>query len=344
LRAALGGVLEEQLLADDDNVQLALAPRVVPGAPVWVAAMHKPWLQAQLARLAAAGLVVDRLVPALAPTLLPDGAPAVADAAPAGQFFTITDADGAEAPWLALSDADHALCLPLAGGLARTLQARWSARGARYAATPGAATAAERWLGAPVAVRGATEQALAAVRTPWNLLQFGLAPQHRGSLALGKLARQLLSPAWAPARWGVLALLLLNLAGLNLMAWQQERAVTDKRSAMDALLRSTHPQVRAVLDAPVQMQRETAALRVAAGVPGDEDFEPMVAAAAAAWPNGQPPAVQLRFEPGRLSLPAVGWQAPQVEQLRARLQPAGWALDSSEGRLVIHRANPATTR
>jgi general secretion pathway protein L len=92
------------------------------------------------------------------------------------------------------------------------------------------------------------------------------------------------------------------------------------------------------------MQRETAALRVAAGVPGDEDFEPMVAAAAAAWPNGQPPAVQLRFEPGRLSLPAVGWQAPQVEQLRARLQPAGWALDSSEGRLVIHRANPATTR
>ncbi len=338
LRAALGGMLEEQVLADDDNLHLALAPRAIPGSPVWVAAMNKPWLQAQLARLATAGLVVDRLVPALAPALLADGGAASA------HFFSHADPAGAEQTWLALSDADQALCLPLAGGLARALQARWSARGATFSATPASAAAAEQWLGGPVAVRSAAEQALAAVRTPWNLLQFDLAPQHRGSLALGRLGRQLLSPAWAPARWGVLALLLLQLAGLNLMAWQQARALTDKRQAMDALLRASHPQVRAVLDAPVQMQRETAALRVAAGMPGEDDFEPMAAAAAAAWPDGQPPAAQLRFEPGRLSLPASGWQAPQIEQLRSRLQPAGWALDNSEGRLVIHRPSPQSPR
>ena len=347
LRAALGGMLEEQLLADDDSVHLALAPRALPGLPVWVAALHKPWLLAQLARLAGAGLVVDRLVPALAPSLLPDGATAgsadAASLAPTGHFFNHTDPTGAEAPWLALSDADNALCLPLVGGLARTLQQRWSARDALYSATPAAAAAAELWLDAPVAVRSIAEQALAAVRSPWNLLQFDLTPQHRGSLALGKLGRHLLSPAWAPVRHGVLALLLLQLVGLNMVAWQQERALADRRGAMDALLRSSHPQVRAVLDAPLQMQRETAALRVAAGVPGEDDFEPMAAAVAAAWPDGQPPATQLRFETGRLSVPAVGWQVPQIEQLRSRLQPAGWALDNSDGRLVIQRAAASAT-
>ena len=339
-RAALGGVLEDQLLADEATVHLALAPRCTPGTPCWVAAVNKPWLQAQLAALAGAGLVVDRLVPALAPLLLADGQTADGPGAePAGHFFNADEATGPEATWLALRDADGALCLPLAGGLARSLQARWSARGASFSATPAAAVAAEHWLGAPVAVRSTAEVALAAARSPWNLLQFDLAPQRRSSLALGKLGRQLLSPAWAQARWGLLALVLLQLTGLNVMAWQQQRALADKKTGLDTLLRSAHPQVRAVLDAPLQMQRETAALRVAAGVPGPDDFEPMLAAAAAAWPDGQPPAAQLRFEPGRLSLAASGWPAPQIAQLRSRLLATGWAVDNAEGRLVIQRGN-----
>jgi general secretion pathway protein L len=354
LRAALGGLLEEHLLSDDEDTHLALAPRATPGAPVWVAALHKPWLSRQLAALAAAGLVVDRLVPALAPLLGADGAAladepaaaasghaAAADATagpleapsvtalelePTGHCFSGAATDGADTLWLAWSDADGALCLPLTGALARALLPRWLARGTRFSATPAAAAAAEAWLGSPVAVRSEAEQALAAVRTRWNLLQFDLAPQHRGSMALGKLGRQLLSPAWRPARLGLLALLVLQVLGLNMMAWQQERRLLSQRAEMEALLRRAHPQVRAVLDAPVQMQHETAALRVAAGVPGDEDFEPLLA-------------TQLRFEIGRLSLPATGWAPPQVDQLRARLRPGGWALDDAEGRLIIHRAD-----
>ena len=336
LRAALGGVLEEQLLVDDEQAHLAVAPRATPGEAAWVAALHKPWLQAQLARLAASGLAVDRVVPAWAPLA------AGADSGPpAGHFFTHPDASGNQATWLALQDEDGALCLPLAGGLARQLQARWSARQARFTSTPAADAAAEHWLGAPVAVRTDAELALAAARSPWNLLQFDLVPQNRGSLALGKLLRQWAGPDYTLARRGLLALLLVQVLGLNAVAWQQQRAITDKRAAMDSLLRSTHPQVRAVLDAPVQMQRETAALRTAAGVPGDDDFEPMLAALAAAWPDGQAPAAQLRFEPGRISLPAAGWPPPLVEQLRARLQPAGWALAQAEGRLDIQRAAAA---
>ena len=342
LRAALGGVLEEQLLVDDEQAHLALAPQGVPGTPTWVVALHKPWLQAQLARLAGSGLVLDRVVPAWAPWV---GTAATADGAtPAGHFFTAPDASGNASTWLALQDTDGAMCLPLAGGLARQLQARWSARQARFTSTPAADAAAEHWLGAPVAVRTEAESALAAARSAWNLLQFDLVPQNRGSLALGKLGRQWAGPAFAMARRGVLALLLIQLVGLNVMAWQQQTALGDKRAAMDALLRGAHPQVRAVLDAPLQMQRETAALRAAAGVPGDDDFETLLAALAGAWPDGQAPVAQLRFEPGRLSLPAAGWPPPLVEQLRARLQTTGWALANAEGRLDMQRPAPVAAR
>ena len=339
LRAALGGLLEDQLLDDDEAVHLAVAPQAAAGQPTWVAALHKPWLQAQLAALQAAGLTVDRVVPALAPL------PAEA-AAPQGQFFLAADADPSDehAPcWLALAQADAALCLPLAGALARTRLAGASQAGAVFHATPAAAALAERWLGAPVAVRTESEAALAAARSGWNLLQFDLAPQRRGTRALAEAARQLLSPAWRPARWGLVALLLAQVVGLNLWAWHQQRQIDGQRQAMADLLRSAHPQVRAVLDAPLQMARETEQLRERAGVPGDTDFEPLLAAAAAAWPEGQPPAPQLRYEPGRLSLPATGWAPPAIEQLRQRLQPTGWVADSAEGRLTIQRA-PAPGR
>lgn len=336
LRAALGGLLEERLLNDDDDVHLALAPKPVAGAPTWVAALHKPWLRSQLAQLAAAGRVVDRLVPALAPQL-----DAVAGAAPAGHFHGPAEITSDASMQLAWSDADGAANLPLTGSLARSLLAPWQARGTTWSATPAAAAAAERWLGTPVAVRNDADVALAAVRSPWNLLQFDLAPRHRGSLAAGNLWRTLMGPAWAPARWGLAALVLVQVVGINALAWQQRSALAQQRSTQDSLLRSAHPQVRAVLDAPLQMQRETAALRSAAGVPGDDDFETLLQATTTAWPDGQPPAAQLRFEPGQLSLPAAGWAPPQIDSLRQRLAALGWGLDQSDGRLVVRKASPA---
>lgn len=346
LRAALGGLLEEQLLTDDEDVHLALAPRPVAGQPVWVAAMHKPWLRNWLDQLATAGRVVDRLVPALAPALgEADETPPSGHIHLAQQLAHGWQAEGNDDPALQLawSDADGAASLPLTGSLARGLLPQWQARETVWSATPAAAAAAERWLGAPVAVRSEAEMALTAVRTAWNLLQFDLAPRHRGSLAAGNLWRTLSSPGWAPARWGLLALVVVQVAGLNLRAWQQRSALDQQRSAQLSLLRTAHPQVRGVLDAPLQMRTETAALRSAAGVPGDDDFETLLAAAAAAWPEGQPPAAQLRFEPGRLSLPGAGWNPPQVDALRQRLGALGWALDQADGRLVIRKAAAGPT-
>ena len=341
LRAALGGVLEEQLLADDDAVHLAVAPHASAGQPTWVAALNRPWLVAQLAVLRAGGLTVDRLVPAQAPVTEADAA--------SGHFFLAELADGSHAAaeasddehacWLSVADAQGALCVPLAGSLARARLARWTSAGAHFSATPAAAAIAEHWLGAPVTVRTDAEQALAAARDGWNLLQFDLVASRRGTRALADFARQLLSPAWRPARWGLAALLVAQVVGLNLWAWHQQRALTERREAMNQLLLSTHPQVRAVLDAPLQMKREIESLREIAGVPGDADLEPLLLVTAGAWPDGQPPAAQLRFDNGRLSMAAVGWAPNQVAQLRQRLQPSGWAVDNSDGRVTISR-NP----
>ena len=329
LRAALAGVMEEALLDDDDALHFALAPGAAPGSEAWVAVTHRPWLAAALAALEAAGRTVERVVPASMP-LGPGG-----DAA-RGHFFTAEAGDDA-VPWLTLANAEGVACLRLAGGLARALLPA-PGEAVRWSATPAAAAAAEQWLGAPVPLLGEAERALEAAQGGANLRQFDLAVRRRGTRALRAGAQRFLSREWRPVRLGLVALAVLHLLGLNAYAWQQREALAAKRLAMADLLRSTHPGVRAVLDAPVQMQRETERLRAAAGRAGDNDLEVLLAAAAAAWPDGQGPVQTLRFESGLLTLAVPGWAEAQQQQFRERLRGAGFAAEFSEGRLTVTRA------
>lgn len=331
LRAALAGLLEEHLLDDDADVHLALAPDAKAGDEAWVAAVDRAWLSSWIATIEAGGATLDRVVPALAPPVADPAAPGHAHV-----FGTTADEAGDNTqPWLAVADGSGVTTMRLAGSLARTRLAAWSEQGLRWTAEPAAVSAAERWLGAPVQVQTEAELALSAARAPWNLRQFDLVPRHRGLRALRELAKQWRGPAWRPARWGLAALVLLQLLGLNLWAWQQQRQVTQRKDKMTQLLRSTHPNVRAVLDAPVQMQRETELLRQAAGEAGASDFEPLLALAARGWPEGQAPVQNLRYEPGRLTLAAPGWTPEQVQAFRSRVEPAGGRVEHSDGRLIL---------
>ena len=346
LRAALAGLMEEALLDDDDAVHFALAPDAVPGQPGWVAVMHRPWLTATLAELARHGLQVDTVLPGAAPT---------APGMPASGHFSVdthgADEDagvpaGSEAgvggdslPTLALASADGVACLRLSGGLARALlPATEPPATVVWTATPAAAGAAERWLGGPVQVRSDAERALQASQSAWNLRQFELTPRHRGTLALRDAAHRFLSREWRPVRWGLVTCLALQVVGINVWAWQQRSAIEQRRQSMVQLLQGSHPQVRAVLDAPLQMARETERLRAAAGRPGDGDLEVLLAAAALAWPDGQGPVQTLRFEAGRLTLSAADWDDNRLKQFRERLRPAGFAAELTEGRVTLTRA------
>lgn len=325
LRAALGGVMEDVLLEDEDDVHLALAPGATAGQPAWVAAVHKPWLAGVLGALDTVGLEVERVAPSQVP-----------GEAASGHFFV--DESRGHRLMLALADEERALTLAAAGSLARSLLPP-AGTPVQWSATPAAAAPAERWLGAAVAVLPETERALRSLRAPWNLRQFDLAMRHRGTRALRETLRRLLSPEWRAARYAALALVALQLVGLNAWAWQQQRQIAGRRAAMGELLRAAHPGVRAVYDAPVQMQRENDRLRAAAGRPGDTDLEVLLGAAAAAWPDGQGPVQNLRFEGGRLTLSATGWGPAQLSQFRDRLRPAGLQAELAEGRVTISRGS-----
>jgi general secretion pathway protein L len=327
-------LLEEQLLEDDEALHLALAPGASAGEPVWVAATEKAWLRAELEKLEQAGLAIDRVLPSSWP-----------GDAPQGHFFEATGATaGAARIMLAHADDDGSSLLRLDGSLARSMLPRMSAQPTLWTAEPAVAAPAERWLGASVQVQTAAERALQATRSLWNLRQFDLAPRRRGALALRGAMRQLLSPAWRPVRLGLAALLLLQVVGLNAWAWHQRQAIADARQAQEQLLRATFPGVRAVLDAPLQMRRETEALRAAAGRAGDDDLEAFLGAAALAWPDGQGPVQSLRFEPGRLTLAAPGWSEQQLAEFRSRLRPGGWVVDSAQGRITISRTAASGAR
>jgi len=92
-----------------------------------------------------------------------------------------------------------------------------------------------------------------------------------------------------------------------------------------------------VLDAPVQMERETERLRTAAGRPGPADLEAALAQAAAAWPEGKPAVSALRFETGRLALTSTGWNEAEVAALRERLSAAGWSAGYADGAVTLTR-------
>lgn len=334
LRAALVGVLEESLLDDADEVHLAVAPGAAAGQPTWVAAVDRRWLRAELAALEKSDVFVDRIVPSSWP-----------DDPPSGHFAeTRALADGPEqGVVLNWAHADGVACIRLQGGLPRALIPRPAPAGTRWSATPGAAASAEQWLGMPVNVMARPERALQAARSLWNLRQFDLAQRTRGAKALRDGLRRFASPQWRPVRWGLAALLVANVVGLNLWAWHQRSTLEARRTAIQSVVRAAFPRVSDLdiqRDAAAVMQREVQTLRNVAGKAGEADFEPMMMAAAAAWPADRPPVEMLRYEPGRLTLAAAGWTEQQIAQFRGLLQTAGWQVDANGTQLVVSRAKP----
>lgn len=329
LHAALGGMLEEALLEDTDDVHLALAPAAAAGQPTWVAAMSRRWLRSELALLEKADVFVDRVVPMSWPDDPPIGHFAEMEVGPDREPHTVV---------LHWAHVDGVASVRLQGGLARALVPSPAAPEARWSATPGAAAAAEQWLGAAVRVMPPGQRLLQAARSLWNLRQFELARRTWGGRALRDTARKFFSPDWRPVRVGVTALVLAQIAGLNLWAAHQRGLIEAKQGAIQNLVKTVYPNVNPQdirRDAEAVMQRETQALRTLAGKAGDTDLEPMLQAAASAWPAGRAAVESLRFEPGRLTLPAAGWSDAQIAEFRSQLRQGGWSVEAAEGRLTL---------
>ncbi|MDM0000895.1 type II secretion system protein GspL [Variovorax sp. J22P240] len=328
LRSVLNGLLEDRLLDDPESLHFALEPGARVGIPVWVAACNRIWLRSAVQALEAVGRRVTRIIPEFAPQ--PAGVPTMVFAIgePGAALCVVCGTDG-----VAMLPLDSA-GLALAGNLPVDTTAL---------AEPAVAELAESVLGYRVPIVKPAERWLRASESQWDLAQFDLAST--GRARAGKkfvaISRALWhGPQWRAARWGAVILVLAQLIGLNAWAWKERNALDAKRHAIRNVLTQTFPSVQLVVDAPLQMQREVAALQLATGGVTASDFEPMLGALAASLPRGRAPTA-IDFSAGQLRLRGLGLQAAELGNVTAAMASRGYNARSEGDLLLVQSAEAA---
>jgi len=317
LAAALEGLLEERLLEDPAQSQVVYTPdgaaAAAQGQTLTVLVCQKAWLRQALAPLQAQGMVVSRIVPEwspqaqAAPVLWVGGSPEQVQAVACGPQGAMVLPPP---PWSSAISAT--LNQPEAQLLCEPAMAAW----------------VQQQFGRAPRMLSPGQRLWQAQQTDWDLAQGEWAQGRRQRWA--RFAHELAlnlwqAPRWRPARWGLLALLVLNLVGLQWMAWQQRQLQAQLQKDMAMLLTRSFPAVQVVVDPPLQMAREVQALQRAMGQPNAADLEPMLTSLARALPaSAQLSSVQ--FSPGELR-----WQAPavtndRIEAAREPLRQQGYQL------------------
>ena len=332
LRSILEGLLEDRLLDDPAQLHFALQPGAEAGSPVWVAVCDRSWLRDNLQALEAAGRAVSRVVPEFAPGPTASGTTEICALGSPSEPKMILCGQGPDqsVTMLPLSAAVLALA-----GLTPTTDDDAPAPVVR--ADPAVAEVAERTLGRQVTLHTATQRALDAARGDWDLAQFELASTSRirAMRKAGTAASALLyAPQWRAARWAAALLVGVHLVGLNLWAWQEKQALAAKQVAVRNALTTTFPQVKVVVDAPVQMERELGLLRQKAGSVSPRDLEPLMAAVGASLPDDRVP-TSLEFAPGELRLRGVTLAPDEESVFNTRLQAAAYRARIEDGTLLV---------
>ena len=299
LAVALQSLMEERLLDEPELLHLALQPDWEPNAPAWLAACNKAWLQQHLTQLQTMGHVVHRIVPEWVPNTQAGGVSAWISGVP-------------EDAWLWVSDTQGAWRLPLEAGIRFWIEKFKSASSQQdipsqllIQADPAVADLAQKALrqmqaNAPtdtadrlsawrVEVATGTSRYAQAAATQWDLAQFEFAAH--GSARWLQKAKRIWqtfanSPAWKAARWSLALLVLAQLIGLNVAAWQLNAQAQLQRDLQNNILTQSFPHVT-VVDAPLQMAKELERLQRNSGALSQRDLEWVLQAVGAALPAGQ---------------------------------------------------------
>lgn len=323
VRAILEGLLEDRLLDETQTLHFALAPQAQAETPVWVAVCDRAWLQSALQALEQSGHRAARIVPAFAPDALHD------------TLYVMGEPDAAQ---LVLTNRGGVTVWPLSKASVALLG--WP-ESAPVVAEPAVAALAEQFLKRSIPLQQSAQQLLQAAASAWDLAQFDLvnsssARTKKQWLAVGKSL--LHSPRWRAARFAVVALLAVNLIGLNVYAWKQQTSLKAQRAAIGAVLTGTFPKVPVVVDAPVQMAREVASLQQGSGMASSRDLEAMLGAygAVAATPT-VPGAVD--FVAGELRLKGFKLTPEDASAISFKLKPLGYGATLEGDSLVLKQGS-----
>jgi general secretion pathway protein L len=329
LRAALEGMLEEHVLDDVSDLHLALQTPLPAQGPAWLAACDKAWLLACVQEIEQAGLRIAALVPELAPQTF---APGAGDAQAPTLVYALA---GPQGPQLVSSSPQGLIRWPLQASAVALLKLPDNAL---VFAEPAVAAQAEQILGNQLVLQTAAQRALLASQGPWDLAQFGIVTSRgsRGFKRLSHAVQQLLSaPRWRLLRFSLWTLLLVQLIGLNLYAYQQQAALNQQKQAMQAVLKSTFSSVQVVVDAPVQMQREVERLRQSSGQLADADAQVMLSALMQVA-NYPPPPQAIDYQAGELKVTGLLLAELAKSDLRRSLQARGYQLQT-QGDVLLMR-------
>ncbi len=331
LQPVLEGLLEEHLLDEATHLHLAMGPVASAGSgSVWVAACEKSWLRGHLEVLEAAQRRVSRVVPEFAPangTL---------------QLNVISDAG---LPQLIITGGGTAgvMHLPLSPATLALIPDTAADEEIQLYAEPEVAELAEQLLQRKVDLITRPQRWLQAAQSPWDLAQFDLASSSRLRTLkrFTVLGRELLhAPAGRPARWGFALLLVVHLAGMNIWSWQVQHALQARRGALASTLTQTFPQIRLVVDAPLQMERELLLLRQASGRLSGRDLEPALAALGSVTPADLSPSA-IEFMAGEVRLKGIQLGAAEATRIFEQLQRLGYAARQDGDTFLIQQVIPA---
>jgi len=319
LRAVLDGVLEDRVLDDTAELHFALEPATSDDAPVWVAVCDRGWLKTAVEILERSGRPVSRIVPEFAPDASRD-------------LLHVLGTPG-EAHCVAVKSTGVVVWPLSAVGLALLDWPEYQP----VVAEPAVVAQAEALLQHAVTVQSVALRRVQSAQSAWDLAQFELL-NSSGARSWKRLADAALRLAWSP-RWravrlALLALVVINLAGLNAWAWREQTALQAQRQNIRDILTGTFPQVQVVVDAPLQMGRELAALQRASGQASGRDLEAMLSAFGAQAPaNAVPDA--LDFAAGELRLKGLKLTTDEVSALSLRLKPQGYVAAAESGTVLM---------
>ena len=331
LRPVLEGLLEDRLLDEATHLHLALGPVAnADGGPIWVAACDKSWLHGHLQALETA----ERRVARVGPEFAPDTGVL--------RLHVISDT-GLPQLVIAGGRATGVMHLPLTpAALALVPEAQDDEESLTFA-EPEVAELAEQLLQRKVDLTTRPERWLEAARSPWDLAQFELSSssrlRHLKRLTLFGTAL-LHAPAGRPARWGFALLLVIHLVGLNIWSSRTQNTLQARRTALATTLTQTFPQVRLVVDAPLQMERELALLRQASGKATGRDLEPILAALGSVT-RADLSLVSIEFVAGEVRLKGMQLGAPEASQVSGQLQRLGYAARQEGDTFFIQQVVPA---
>jgi general secretion pathway protein L len=319
LQSVLHGLLEDRLLDDPLQLHIVLAPDADTtarmGGDTLVAVCDKQWLRDALAPLQAAGLTVQRLVPELSPTDKP-------------VLQVMGEPDHSHS---VLCHANGVTLLPPNTAQWRAF-AELSQDDLQIQAEPAMVARVQSTLQRQPMLQSAAQRWVKSSQSAWDLAQ--------GEWAQGRaqrLQRQVLTawqtllhaPAWQTVRWGVVALVALQVLGLNALAWRESSTLNAQQASLQNMLKTTFPSVTLVIDAPLQMQREVNALQQKSGAASSTDLEPLLAALAGALPAGQTPQ-QIHYANHALRVQGVALDSNAISVARLKAQGLNLRQDGND--------------